>query len=65
MLMLINEPANGQQKEAFNILDQVFGTSEFSEGQAVNSIAVGLEISEADATQVLSTLKRNDAVGEV
>ena len=65
MLMLINEPANGQQKEAFNILDQVFGTSEFSEGQAVNSIAVGLEISEADASQVLSTLKRNDAVGEV
>ena len=65
MLMLINEPANGQQKEAFNVLDQVFGTSEFSEGQAINSIAVGLEVSEADATNILSTLKRTEAVGEV
>ena len=65
MLMLINEPANGQQKEAFNVLDQVFGTSEFSEGQAINSIAVGLEVSEADAKNILSTLKRTEAVGEV
>ena len=65
MFMLIKSPANGQLKEAFDVLDEVFGTGEFTEGQGVNSIQVGLEIETGQAQTVFSALKRNENIGEV
>ena len=65
MYMLINEPPSGELKEAFQVLDDVFGTNEFTEAQAVNSIQVGLEVETGHAQQIFNTLKRNDNLGEV
>ena len=65
MFMLIKSPASGQLKEAFDVLDEVFGTGEFTEGQGVNSIQVGLEIETGQAQTIFSTLKRNENIGEV
>ena len=65
MFMLIKSPASGQLKEAFDVLDEVFGTGEFTEGQGVNSIQVGLEVEPGQAQTIFSTLKRNENIGEV
>ena len=65
MFMLIKSPNSGQLKEAFDVLDEVFGTGEFTEGQGVNSIQVGLEIETGQAQTVFSALKRNENIGEV
>ena len=65
MFMLIKSPASRQLKEAFDVLDEVFGTGEFTEGQGVNSIQVGLEVEPGQAQTIFSTLKRNENIGEV
>ena len=65
MFMLIKSPNSGQLKEAFDVLDEVFGTGEFTVGQAVNSIQVGLEVETGQAQTIFSTLKRNENIGEV
>jgi hypothetical protein len=65
MFMLIKSPTSGQLKEAFDVLDEVFGTGEFTEGQGVNSIQVGLEVEPGQAQTIFSTLKRNENIGEV
>ncbi len=39
MYILTNEPASGLRKEAFNALDDAFGTGEFNQGQAVTVLA--------------------------
>ena len=65
MFMLIKSPNSGQLKEAFDVLDEVFGTGEFTEGQGINSIQVGLEIETGQAQTIFSTLKRNENIGEV
>ena len=65
MYMLVSSPKSKDQKEAFNALDEGFGTEEFTQGQAVNTIAVALEISEPQAGSMLTSLIRNNSVGEV
>ena len=65
MYMLIQSPNSGQLKEAFDVLDEVFGTGEFTEGQGTNSIQVGLEVEEGQARSIWDNLKRNENVGEV
>ena len=65
MFMLIKSPNSGQLKEAFDVLDEVFGTGEFTEGQGVNSIQVGLEIETGQAQSIWDNLKRNENIGEV
>ena len=39
MYILTDEPAGGLKKNAFDALDEAFGTSEFSQGQAVTVLA--------------------------
>jgi len=65
MYMLVKSPKGGEQKQAFEVLDEVFGTSEFTEGQAINSIAVGLEVDNGRAQTILSSLVRSENIGEV
>jgi len=65
MYMLINSPKSRELKQAFDVLDEVFGTDEFSEAQAINSIAVGLEVENSQAQAVFGSLKRNENIGEV
>ena len=65
MFMLIKSPNSGQLKEAFDVLDEVFGTGEFTEGQGVNSIQVGLEVETGQAQTIFASLKRNENIGEV
>ena len=48
MYILTDEPASGLRKEAFNALDDAFGTGEFSQGQAVTVLTnSGLDGAEA------------------
>jgi hypothetical protein len=63
--MLTSSPAKGELKQAFDVLDEVFGTGEFTDGQAVNSIAVGLEVDNSQAQNIFNVLVRNENVGEV
>lgn len=65
MYMLVNSPSSGIQKQAFEVLDEVFGTGEFTEGQAINSIAVGLEIDNGQATSIFHNMVRTENIGEV
>ncbi len=65
MYMLTSSPAKGELKQAFDVLDEVFGTGEFTDGQAVNSIAVGLEVDNGQAQNIFNVLVRNENVGEV
>ena len=65
MYMLVNQPTSGPTKEAFEILDEVFGTNEFTDGQAVNALAVGLEVDNSQAQNMFNALKRQEAIGEV
>lgn len=65
MYMLVNSPKSAEHKRAFDVLDEVFGTSEFTSGQAVNSIAVGLEVDNGRAQSIFNDLVRNENIGEV
>ena len=49
MYILTNEPAGGLGKEAFDALDNAFGTGEFSQGQAITVLANALESSNAES----------------
>ena len=65
MYMLIDSPASGMPKQAFDVLDEVFGTDEFTSAQAINSIAVGLEVDNGQATTIFNSLVRTVNIGEV
>ena len=65
MYMLVNSPKSGEQKEAFEVLDEVFGTGEFTDGQAINSIAVGLEVDADRAQSIFNLLVRSENIGAV
>jgi len=39
MYILTDEPSGGLRKEAFDALDNAFGTGEFNQGQAITVIA--------------------------
>ena len=65
MYMLLKSPSQGQQKAAFDVLDEVFGTSEFTEAQAINSIAVGVSVENGQAQTIFKSLVNSENVGEV
>ena len=52
-------------KHAFDVLDEVFGTDEFSEGQAINSIATGVDVPSTQAQSIFRSLVASEYVGEV
>lgn len=48
MYILTDEPLGGQQANAFEALDDAFGTGEFSQGQAITVLKNALETPNAD-----------------
>jgi len=49
MYILTDEPRSGQSLDAFRALDNAFGTGEFSQGQAIATLANSLEASNAES----------------
>ena len=64
MYALIDEPKGGVLKDAFNALDEAFGTEEFSREQAVSAIAMELEVDDARAEELLKNLVARNCVEE-
>jgi len=64
MYILVDEPKGGQLAEAFNALDDSFGTAEFSEGQAVSAISLGMEVDDSRAVELLKNLVARGCVEE-
>jgi hypothetical protein len=58
MYILTDEPqGQGPVKEAFNAIDNAYGSEEFSDNQAVAAIVNSVGCSEAEATSLFSQLK--------
>lgn len=64
MYVLLQEPSDRTSKEAFEVLDETFGSGSFTEGQAINVISLALEIDTNKARSRLSTLLSHDCIGE-
>ncbi len=62
MYILTDEPAGGLRKEAFDALDNAFGTGEFSQGQAETVLANALG---ENAESLLRDLMNSGSVTEV
>jgi len=64
MYILTDEPASGEQLEAFKALDDAFGTGEFSRGQAITVLVNTFEdASKADS--LFQNLERGAYITEV
>jgi len=64
MYTLVDEPKEGKLQDAFNVLDDSFGTGEFSEGQGVSAIALGMEVDDSRAAELLRNLVQRGCVEE-
>ena len=64
MYILVNEPAGGIRKEAFDALDNAFGTGEFSQGQAVTVLANAELGNATSAESLLRDLVNNECIAE-
>jgi len=64
MYVLLNEPSGGDSKEAFEVLDETFGSGEFTSGQAVSAINVALEVGTSKAQSLFNKLVADDYIGE-
>jgi hypothetical protein len=66
MYILADKPKkSGTLSDAFDAIDEAFGTGEFSEDQAVSAIALGLSVPNERATQLLKDLVQQEFVTEV
>jgi len=65
MYQLVDEPKSGTLAEAFGALDDAFGTGEFSEGQGVSAIALGMEVDDSRASELLRNLVARGCIEEV
>ena len=65
MYQLVDEPKGGTLGEAFEALDDAFGTGEFSEGQGVSAIALGMSVDDSRASELLRNLVARGCVEEV
>ena len=65
MYQLVDEPKGGTLAEAFNVLDDAFGTGEFSENQGVSALALGMEVDDSRASELLRNLVARECVEEV
>lgn len=63
MYILTNDPPGGLRKEAFDALDDAFGTGEFSQGQAETVLANSIDTSAPES--VFRDLVSNGYVTEV
>ncbi len=64
MYILLNEPPGGETKEAFEVLDETFGSGGFTAGQAANAIGIALEVDSSKAQGLLNKLIAGDYLGE-
>lgn len=64
MYTLVDEPKGGVLADAFDALDDAFGTEEFSEGQAISAIALDLEVEDDRAAELLKNLVDRGCVEE-
>ena len=64
MYQLVDEPKGGTLQEAFSALDDAFGTSEFSEGQGVSAIALGMDVDDSRASELFKNLVKRECVEE-
>ena len=64
MYVLLSEPPGGESKEAFEVLDETFGSGSFTLGQATSAISVALEVSTSKAQSLANKLIAGDYVGE-
>ena len=64
MYTLVDEPKGGTLGEAFETLDDAFGTGEFSEGQGVSAIALGMSVDDSRASELLKNLVQRGCVEE-
>jgi hypothetical protein len=62
MYILTQEPTSGQRLEAFNALDDAFGTESFTQGQAITVIENALG---EDGTRIFQDLVNSGCVSEV
>jgi len=65
MYQLVDEPKGGTLAEAFEALDDAFGTGEFSEGQAISAISLGMSVDDSRASELLRNLIARGCVEEV
>lgn len=66
MYILVDEPkSGGALSDAFNAIDDAFGTDEFSEGQGISAIALSMEVSDTRASELLKNLVARGCVEEV
>lgn len=64
MYQLVDEPKGETLKKAFDTLDEAFGTGEFSEGQGVSAIALGMGSDDPRASELLRNLVARGCVEE-
>lgn len=64
MYVLLDEPSGGELKEAFEVLDETFGSGGFTSGQAISAISVALEVSSSKAQSLLKNLISKEYIGE-
>lgn len=64
MYILLDEPSGGNIKEAFEVLDETFGSGEFTDGQAISAINVALEVGASKAQSMFNSLVAGKYVGE-
>ena len=65
MYQLVDEPKGRTLAEAFEALDDAFGTGEFSEGQGVSALALGMSVNDSRASELLRNLVQRGCVEEV
>ena len=64
MYVLLSEPSGGESKEAFEVLDETFGSGSFTLGQAASAISIALEVSTSKAQSLANKLVADDCIGE-
>lgn len=64
MYVLLTEPSGGDTKDAFEVLDETFGSGGFTPGQAISAISIALEVSSSKAQSLVNKLLAGDYLGE-
>jgi len=63
--ILADKPTKpGSLLEAFDAVDEAFGTGEFSEEQAVSAVALGMSVPDTRASQLFRDLIQQDFISE-
>jgi len=66
MYILATEPSkDGTLSDAFDAVDNAYGTGEFAEEQAVSAIALGMTVDDTRASQLFKNLVDRGFVSEV